>query len=134
MKRTVLIVGLAVFVMAVAIGWQFAGAYIGNVELHEDVRDVASQNSVNIGLNPPRSNQEIRVELIRAAAEHGVQIGLDQIALKKYTDASTHRVWYDVTVDYNVPINLLVYSYQLHFVQSNTSPTPLQPKVRPDTD
>ena len=129
MKRKVLL-GLVIFAIVGAVGWQIGGAYLANVELHVDVRDVASQNSVNIGLNPPRSEKEIRLELIRAAADHGLLIGMDQIALKKYINESTHRVWYDVTVDYTVPVNLLVYCYNLHFVQSSKQPTPFNVTAR----
>jgi hypothetical protein len=134
MRKLILIVILALFVIAVAIGWQFGSAYLDNIELHDDVRDVAAQNGVNIGLYSPRTDDEVRQELIRTAAEHGLRLQPDQISLQKYVNAGAHRIWYDVTVDYTVRVNLLVCSYTLHFVQSNKSPTPLQPHVRPDSD
>lgn len=134
MKKFVLIAGLAILVIAVAIGWQVAAAYIGNVELHDDLKDAAAQNGVNIGLNSPKSDDEMRKEVIATAAEHGVRLQPDQITLKKYTDEYKARVWYDITVDYTVPVNLLVFSYKMHFIQSNQSPTPLQPHVGPDSD
>jgi len=131
MKKVILIAGLAILVISV--GWQVAAAYIGNVELHDDLKDAAAQNGVNIGLNSPKTDDEMRKEIIATAAEHDVRLQPDQIALKKYTDPSTYRVWYDITVDYTASINLLVYSYKLHFIQSNKSPTPLQPQVRPQS-
>ena len=134
MRKLILIVILALFVIAVAIGWQLAAIYVDNVELHDDLKDAGAQNGVNIGLNAPKTEDEMRKEVIATAAEHGMRLQPDQITLKKYTEPSTAQVWYDITVDYTARINLLVYSYKIHFVQSNRSPTPLQPHVRPDSD
>ncbi|HXX45533.1 MAG TPA: hypothetical protein VEJ38_12445 [Candidatus Acidoferrales bacterium] len=133
MKKLVLIAGLAILAIAVVVGWQFAVIYVNNVELHDDLKDASAQNGVNIGLNAPKSEDEMRKEVIATAAEHGLRLQPDQITLKKYTEPSTARVWYDITVDYTASINLLVYSYKLHFVQSNKSPTPLQLHVGPQS-
>ncbi|HUJ82053.1 MAG TPA: hypothetical protein VLW83_09220 [Candidatus Acidoferrales bacterium] len=134
MRKIVLLAVLATAVIAGYIGLQFASAYIDNIELHDDVRDVAAQNGVNIGLNSPKTDDEVRMEVVRTAAEHGLHLRPDQINLQKYVNADVHRIWYDVTVDYTVRVNLLVCSYTLHFVQSNKGPTPLQPHVRPESD
>lgn len=118
-KKVVLIVGLAILAIVAAIGWQLAAIQIDNAELHADLRDVAAQNGVNIGVNAPKTDDEVRDEVIATAADHGLRLQPDQIRLQKYTDATTRRIWYDIAVDYTARINLLVYSYEIHLIQSN---------------
>ena len=117
MRKVLVIVGLAIGAMAVAIGWQFAAAEIDNDELHDDLRDVAAQNGVNSGLNSPKSDDEIRNEVIATAAEHGLRLQPEQITLQKHLNGFT--VHYDIQVDYTTQINLLLSKFALHFTQTS---------------
>ncbi len=52
MGKAKLILGLAVLAMAVVAGWPIASCELANLELREDLRDIAAQNAVRIGLAP----------------------------------------------------------------------------------
>ncbi len=110
MKRVLLIIGLAICIITVTIGCQIAAVYLDVIELHDDLRDVAAQNGVNIGLNAPKTDDQVRKEVITTAAEHGLRLQPDQITLKKHSDDGNYRIWYEVRVDYTARINLFLYS------------------------
>jgi len=61
----------------------------------------------------------MRKEVISTAAEHGLRMRPEQISPTKYTEPTLHRVCYVITVNCTACINLLVYSYVIHFFQSN---------------
>jgi hypothetical protein len=117
MAKVTLIVGLAILAVAVAIGWQFASCELDNIELHDDLRDVAAQNGVNIGLNAPKTDEQIRNEVVSTAAEHGLHLQPDQVTLQKFASGLTVR--YHLTVDYDAQVNLLLHTFTLHFTQSS---------------
>ena len=119
MRRPILILGLAILAIAVWIGWQVASIKLNNIEFHDDLRDIALQRGANIGLVGPKTEDEIRGQVVRAAAEHGIDLQPDHVTLVQYIDLSKREIWYDISVDYTVRLNLLVYSRNLHFMQSN---------------
>ena len=119
MRKPTLILGLAILAIAVWIGWQLASIKLNNIEFRDDLRDIATQRGANIGLVGPKTEEEIRGQVVRAAAEHGFDLPPDQVALQQYTDLSKRQIWYDITVDYTARLNLLVYSRNFHFTQSN---------------
>jgi len=124
MRKIVLVSALVILAIALPAGWQIASVYLDNIELHDDLKDAAAQNGVNIGLNSPKSDDQMRKEVIDTAAEHRLRLQPDQITLQKHAgprsdDPSAGRISYDITVDYTAHVNLLVYSYSVHFVQSN---------------
>ena len=123
-RTRLFLVALLVLVPVVVLAWQIGNAELENIELHDDLRDVAAQSGVNIGLNSPKNDEQMRKEVIDAAAEHGLRLQSDEITLQEHTsprsnDPSAGRIWYDIKVDYTAHINLLVYTYPIHFVQSS---------------
>jgi hypothetical protein len=70
-----LILGLAVLVLAVVVGWPFASCEVSYFELRADLRDIASQNAVQIGLAPASTDDEIRATVVRAARKYEIQLG-----------------------------------------------------------
>jgi uncharacterized membrane protein (DUF441 family) len=49
-NKAKLILGLAVLVLVVVVGWPLASGELSYFELRADLRDIASQNAVRIGL------------------------------------------------------------------------------------
>jgi len=52
MGKVKLILGLAVLGLVIIAGWQIASCELSNLELHEEIRDLAAQTGAYIGLNP----------------------------------------------------------------------------------
>ena len=51
MGKLKLILGLAVVALSIIVGWQIASCELANLELQEDLRDLAAQTGAYIGLN-----------------------------------------------------------------------------------
>ena len=67
-NKAKLILGLAVLVLAVLVGWPIASSELAYFELRADLRDIASQNSARIGLAPASTDEEIRAAVVRDAS------------------------------------------------------------------
>lgn len=118
-KKWVLFVGFLGVLVAVAVAWQVAFAEIGNIEFRDDLRDIASQNGVNIGLNPPKTDDQIRQDVVAAAADCGFHLQADEVRLERIADP--FHLHYNLDVSYARRMNLLVYSFDLHFKQAVAS-------------
>lgn len=116
-KKLVFITGFLVFAVMAVVGWQITSAEIGNIELHDDLKDIAAQNGVNIGLNSPKSDDQIRADVVNSAAEHGIHLQLEQVKLERI-DTPFH-LHYDLDVSYTRRVNLLLCSFDLHFKQTS---------------
>jgi hypothetical protein len=74
-----------------------------------------------IGLSPLTSEEELRATIFRKANGHGIPLDPKQVTVR-ISGPSGHRVIY-IAVDYAVPVNLLVYSFSLHFTPTSTGIT-----------
>ena len=116
MRKRTLAIALVILTPIVAIGWQIASADINNAEFHGDLRYIATQTSVNIGLTSPKTDDQVREDIIAAAAEDGIHLEPDQIKLQRIRSGLYIR--FNLAVNYTIPVNLLVDSFNLHFVQT----------------
>jgi hypothetical protein len=88
--------------------------------LNEDLREIAPQKGVNIGLNPPRSGDQLRDEVIRTAAEHNVYLQPEQVKLARINYGERGMcLRFDLAVDYTVPVNLLFSWFNLRITQTS---------------
>lgn len=117
MQRVKIILGIAVLVLLVTTTWQVAGAYYGNAELNEDLRDIAADIGTRVGLSQPPSDDDLHRYVIEKAAVHDIQLQPNQITVKVTGEGRTAVI--SLAVDYTSRINLFVYSFNLHFTASN---------------
>ncbi len=117
MGKAKLILGLAVLAMAVVAGWPIAWCELANLELREDLRDIAAQNAVRIGLAPPSTDEYLRSTVVRAAKEHEIQLEPEQVTLHRTGTAEAPILY--LAADYNVHVKLPGYSFTLHFTPSS---------------
>jgi hypothetical protein len=109
-KKAVIIVAV---LAAGVVGWQVAASEIANAQLREDLRDVAAQNGAKIGLNSPKTDDEIRAEAIRAAQAYKIDLQPEQVMVQR-TGTEQHPV-FDVRVEYTRNIGLPGLAFGLHF-------------------
>jgi hypothetical protein len=112
-----LILGLAVLALAVVAGWQLASSEIANMELQADMRDISAQVAARIGLEPPSSDEDLRNAVIYKAEEHDIQLTSDQITVRQTGAGKTVSIY--LSADYHARVNLLLYSFHLHFTPSS---------------
>lgn len=117
MRKVVLISGLVIGAVVVAIAWQIASIKLNNIEFHDELRDIAEQRGANIGLVAPKTDDEVRGQVVRAAVEHGFDIEPDQVTLERITNGLYAH--FNLKVDYTARVNLLVCSFNLHFTQTS---------------
>ena len=118
MGKAKIILGLAVLGLAVFAGWQIVSCELANLELQSDLRDLAAQIGTRIGLDAPSADEDLRGAVIRKAQEHDIQLASEQVTVQ-HTDSGIY-----LAVDYKARVNLLGYSFTLHFTPSSTKRSP----------
>jgi hypothetical protein len=112
-----ILLGLAVLALAVAFGWQIVSCEIANLELQADMRDIAAQVASRIGLEAPNSDEDLRNAVIHKAEEHDIQLEPRQVIVQQTGSGKTLAIY--LAADYKARVNLLVYSFSLHFTPSS---------------
>jgi hypothetical protein len=79
----------------------------------DELQDSAAQLGWRTGVAPPNSDDELRKIVISKAARHEIQLDPRQVTVR-HSGTGEYTTWY-IAVDYTVPVDLLVYSYRLHF-------------------
>jgi cell division protein FtsL len=83
-------------------------AYVNNFQLQDHIRQLSIQLSVR---SKPVTPDEIRDEVIAFAQDHGVPLAADNVKVTISTRVS-------ISLDYTVPVDLMVYTLGLHFTPS----------------
>jgi hypothetical protein len=88
-------------------------AYVNNFQLQDHIRQLSTQLAVR---TRPFTPEEIRNEVVAFAQDHGVPLTADNVKVT----ISSHIT---ISLDYTVPVDLIVYTLRLHFTPSaeNTS-------------
>jgi hypothetical protein len=109
---------IAIVVAVVMAGWEILEPEITNIVFQDELHDTAAQAGARIGLLVPTSDEELRDIVIRKAEKHDIELDPRQVTVRS-SGPPDHRVIY-IAVDYTVPVNLLVYSFSLHFSPTST--------------
>ena len=83
-------------------------AYVNNFELQDHIRQLSTQLAVR---NRPVTPDEVRAEVVAFAQDHGVPLAADNVKVT----ISSHI---SISVDYTVPVDVMVYTFRLHFTPS----------------
>jgi hypothetical protein len=117
MGKAKLILGLAILGLAVVAAWQIASSEIANMELQADMRDIAAQGGSRIGLEAPNSDEDLRNAVIHKAEEQGIQLEASQVTVQRTGSGKTLAI--SLAADYKARVNLVLYSFSLHFTPSS---------------
>jgi hypothetical protein len=75
MRNLKILFGLALLALALIVGWQIGAAVLANVELHDDMQDLASQLSLHVGLDASISDDQFRAAAVNKATRYGDKAG-----------------------------------------------------------
>ena len=117
MRKVKLVLGLAVLALAGVAGWRIGSCELGNIELREDMRDLAAQVGSRIGLTPQSTDEDFRRAVIHKAEEHEIQLEPEQVTVQR-TDTDDAPIIY-LAADYKVRVKLLGFSFTFHFTPSS---------------
>jgi hypothetical protein len=112
------IFGIAVMVAAVMVGWEILEPEITNIIFQDELHDLAAQAGARVGLLVPSSDEDLRNAVIRRAARHEIPLEPEQVTVRR-SGIPESPVLY-LAVNYTVPVNLPLYSFNLHFSPTST--------------
>ena len=117
MGKVKLLLGLAVLALAIIAGWQIASCELANLELHEDLRDLAAQAGARIGLLSFSTDEDLRDVVIRAAKRHEIQLEPERVTVQRTSTAGAPIIY--LAADYKARVTLLGCSFTLRFNPSS---------------
>jgi hypothetical protein len=82
-RKVTISIGIAVFVVMVIAGWQIGSCELANMELQDDMQDLASQAGAHIGFVEPRSDADLRRAIMRKAQEHDIELDPGQVRVQR---------------------------------------------------
>jgi hypothetical protein len=104
---------IAIILVVFVASWKMLDPEITNVIFQDELQDTAAELDSRIGLATPKSDNELCNVIIRKAAKHDIELDPKQVMVRS-SGPPEHRVIY-IVVHYSIPVNLLVYSYRLHY-------------------
>ena len=116
MRKLLLILGLVLLVWGIMVAWQIGSCELANYELRDDITNIASQGATRIGMSRPETDDEMRLHVIRAAAEHGVHLEPNEVTVQ--TTAGTDTFSTVISVDYPASVRVPGLSFDLHFAST----------------
>jgi hypothetical protein len=120
MKKVMFLIGIAVLALALNIGWQIVSCELGNRQLEEDLRDLASRNAEHIGLSAPTTDDDLRNSVVRAARELDIVLDPDQVTVRHTVAGESSAV--HLAADYTARVRLPGLSLPFHFAPSSDRP------------
>ena len=106
-KKAAVILGFTLFAIAAIAGWQIAASYVANSELQSDINDLAAQPAAQVGLASLNSEDEFSKIVIDKAKDYGIRLQPKQVTVRVTS-----------TPDYEARVNVLLFSFSLHFAPS----------------
>lgn len=104
---------IAVIVAIGIAGWRIVAPQITNIVFQDELRDSAAQLGWRTGVTPLNSDEDFRNIIIRKAATHDIRLEPSQVTVRR-TVVGDQTVLF-LAADYTVRVDLLVYSFDLHF-------------------
>jgi len=116
MRMAKLMIVLVLAALALSAGWQIASVELANMNLQEEMRDLASQAGAHVGFVPPSSDEDAKQSVVRKAKEHGIDITPEQVTVVR-RGSEDHSTLH-LSADYYVHVSLGLFSFQMHFTPS----------------
>ena len=118
MRRIKIIVVVAALAFTIVGGWRIGAVELANLELQEDMHDLAAQAGAHIGYTTLRTDDDFRDAVIRKAKEYNIELAPHQVTVQRNGPEMTSPMY--LAADYSVPVNLPQYSFTMHFTPSST--------------
>jgi hypothetical protein len=106
-------VALAALILMSNVGWQVGKCELTSVELHDDMKDMASQLGPRIGYGNAKSDDDFRDAILRKAKGYDIPLEPEQITVQRIGEG--FKAYMYLAADYTVPIHAPGISFQLHF-------------------
>lgn len=94
-------------------GWQIAAAVLANIELRDDMQDLASQLSLHVGLPAPLSDDDFRAAVVSRAKRYDISLETDQVTVQRAGSGPYATIY--LRASYIVPIHIAGYIFDMRF-------------------
>lgn len=120
MRRIKAIVVVAALALGVMAGWKVGWYEVANLELQEDMRDLATDTGFRYAVS--RSDDELRNTVIRKARGYDLDLKPSQVTVQHRSSGNVSTIY--LVADYSEPVDLPGgYSFVLHFTPSSAKRT-----------
>ncbi|HVP43387.1 MAG TPA: hypothetical protein VMS96_08130 [Terriglobales bacterium] len=120
MKRIKTLVVVAVLAFAALAGWKVGTCELANMELQEDMLNLASGVGGSYAkYNSPHTDEDFREAVIRDAREHDIRLQPSQVTVRHTGSGSGQDSTLYLAADYRVPVDVLGYSFVMHFTPTS---------------
>lgn len=113
MRNLKTVLWLAALSLILAVGWQIGAAVVANIELRDDLQDIASQLSLKVGFNAPNSDDEFRSAVINKAKHYDINLEPEQLTVQRTGYGPRATIY--LQASYTVPIHVPGYVFEIHF-------------------
>jgi hypothetical protein len=120
MQTVKIAIGIAVLGLVTIAGWQVGTCELANMELRDDMQDLASQLGTHIGLASSRSDEDLRNAVLNRAKRYKIELMPDQVIVLRTDSGATGTIY--LAVDYTVPIHLPGFFFTIHFTPASGNP------------
>jgi len=107
-----MLLGLAAYA-----GYQVGSAYLANIELQGDLKDLSSLTGTRIGLVDPRTPDQIRDRVIEKAAERGIHLEPEQVNVERTGEGKDGSIY--LSTAYDARMNIFGHSWAIHFTAAS---------------
>lgn len=116
MRRIKTIAVLAALLFGVMAGWKTGWYEVANLELQEDMRDLATDAGFRYVVS--RSDDDLRNAVITKARGYDIDLKQSQVTVRHRTSGNTSTIY--LAADYSEAVNLPGgYTFTLHFTPSS---------------
>ena len=117
MRRIKRLLVLAVLGFAGGAGWDAGSCELAKMELQQDMLDLSKGANSYSNYTAPRSDEDLREAVIRKAQDHDIQLDPSEVTVRRSGNGATSAIY--LAADYTVPVDVLGYSFTLHFTPSS---------------
>lgn len=122
MKKIKIILALAAFYVLVTAGWQIGACELANIELKDDMRDMASQIGLRVGYSDVASDDDLRETVLRKAEKYNIALAPDQVIVLRDGYGKNANIY--LAAEYTVPIYLPHYTFSIYFNPTSANKPP----------
>jgi hypothetical protein len=103
----------AVLAAAAFVGWQIGACELANYELQDDMKDLTAEMGARIGMVQASSEADIQNTVVRKADKYGIPLLPYQVRVDRYGSSESPEI--HIRAEYDTTVNLLAYSFNMHF-------------------
>lgn len=113
MQKLRLIFAFAILALVVMAGWQIGASELANMELRDDMKDVASQLGARIGFSTVSSDDDFRAAVIARAKRYDIELAPEQVTVQRTGEGVKGAIY--LRADYAVPIRMPGFGFRMRF-------------------